>query len=124
LVKAVRAHKIGTLGFPAYAKRYMRGSAARTVMAMQSNETSFDPADYAWADTAPRDAVSDMTVEVIDLISVLTPEQQVVTVAYYVADLRLDDIAAELRISKPAVSQRLGTIHQTLRPVVELAVAA
>jgi DNA-directed RNA polymerase specialized sigma subunit len=27
LVKAVRAHKIGTLGFPAYAKRYMRGSA-------------------------------------------------------------------------------------------------
>lgn len=125
LVKAVRGHKVGTHGFPAYAKRYMYGSALRQLQAMQSSDTCVDPMDFDWADTVPRDAAPpDTTFEVVDLVSVLTPEQQAVTVAYYIDDLRLDDIAVVLNISKPAVSQRLNTIHRTLRPVVEMAVAA
>lgn len=124
LIKAVRGHKVGMPGFPAYAKRYMYGSALRQLKAMQSSDTCVDPLDFAWADTAPPNTAADTTVEVVDLISVLTPEQQAVTVAYYIDDFRLEDIAVVLNISKSAVSQRLNTIHRALRPVVEMAVAA
>lgn len=124
LVQAVRAHKVGTPGFPAYAKRYMRGAALRTLMTMVGQETSVDPADYEWLEKQPRDAAADTTFEVINLVAVLTPEQQVITKAHYIDDVTFGDIADRLGISKPAVSQRFATIHRVLRPVAERALAA
>ena len=124
LVTAVRSHKAGTPGFPSYAKRYMRGSALRTLMAMSAVETWVDPADYEWLERAPRDTAPETTFEVIDLIAVLTPEQQVIAKAHYVGDVSFGDIASKLSISKPAVTQRFATIHRALRPVAEGALAA
>jgi RNA polymerase sigma factor (sigma-70 family) len=124
LVKAVRSHNLGTLGFPAYAKRYMRGTALRTVLAVQGEERCVDPQEYVWPDAAPRDAAPDTTFEVIDLIAVLSPEQQAITKAHYVDDARLSDVARDMGISVPAASQRLVTIHRALRTVVEEALAA
>jgi RNA polymerase sigma factor (sigma-70 family) len=124
LVKAVRSHNLGTPGFPAYAKRYMRGAALRTVLAAQSEDRCFDPQEYDWPDPAPSDAAPDTTAEVIDLIAVLSPEQQAITKAHYVDDARLSDVARDMGISVSAVSQRLATIHRALRSVVEEALAA
>lgn len=124
LVKAVRSHNLGTPGFPAYAKRYMRGAALRTVLAMQGKERCVDPQEYVWPDMASRDAASDTTFEVIDLLAVLSPEQQAITKAHYVDDARLSDVARDMGISVPAVSQRLATVNRALRTVVEEALAA
>lgn len=123
LVRAVRSHRLGTPGFPAYAKRYMKGAALRTLTAMLGTETSIDPADYEWLEK-PRDAAPDTATEVIDLIVVLTPEQQVITKAHYIADATFGDIARALNISRPAVSQRFATIYGALRPVLEGVLAA
>lgn len=124
LVKAVRAHNLGTPGFPSYARRFMKGAALRMLASVSTEEVLLDPQDPGWEDQTPDDAPANMAFEVIDLVKTLTPEQQAVTVAYYVADRRLDDLAIDLGISKPAVSQRLSTIHRALRPVVEEALAA
>jgi RNA polymerase sigma factor (sigma-70 family) len=124
LIKAVRSHNIGTPGFPAYAKRYMRGAALRTVLAMQGKEHSVDPQEYAWPDATSWDAAPDTTFEVIDLVAALNPEQQAITKAHYIDDARLSDIARDMGITVPAVSQRLATIHRALRPIVEEALAA
>ncbi len=125
VVKAVRNHSVGTLGFPSYAKRYMVGEARRTLMAMTAkNETAIDPIDYELIDAVPRDAAPDTTYEVIDLISVLTPEQQAVATAHYIHGVSVTKIASALGISKPAVSQRLNTIHRVLHGPVAMAVAA
>jgi RNA polymerase sigma factor (sigma-70 family) len=124
LVKAVRAHTPRTPGFTTYAWRYMKGAAIRLVATMRSDEITTDPQEPGWTDEPPEDVPVHTTVEVVDLIGVLKPEQQAVAVAYYVMDLRLNDIAASLGISKPAVSQRLSTIRRALRPVVAEALAA
>jgi RNA polymerase sigma factor (sigma-70 family) len=124
LVKAVRAHSLSTPGFPSYARRFMKGAALRMLASMSTNEALLDPRDLGREDQTPDDAPANMAFEVIDLVKTLTPEQQAVTVAYYVADRRLHDLAIDLGISKPAVSQRLSTIHRALRPVVEKALAA
>jgi RNA polymerase sigma factor (sigma-70 family) len=124
LVNAVRSHNLGTPGFPAYAKRYMRGAALRAVLAVQGEERCVDPQEHVWPDVPPRDAAPDTTFEVVDLIEVLSAEQQAITKAHYVGDARLSDVAQDLGISVPAVSQRLATIHRALRPVVEEALAA
>lgn len=119
LVRAVRSHRAGTPGFPAYAKRYMKGGALRTLKAMLATEISVDPADYKWLEQPQRDAAPETTAEVIDLISVLTPEQQVITKAHYIGDVSFGDIARSLGISTPAISQRFTTIYRALRPVAE-----
>lgn len=124
LVRAVRSHRLGTPGFPTYAKRYMKGAALRTLMAMLGTETSVDPVDCKWLEQPQRDAAPDTTAEVIDLITVLTPEQQIITKAHYIGDVSFGDIAGSLGISKPAVSQRFATIYRALRPVAEGALAA
>lgn len=124
LVSAVRAHKPGTPGFPAYAKRYMRGAALRVLMAMQATETMIDPADYEWLEKPPRDAALDSTLEVTDLFTVLTAEQRVIATAHYLEDVSVSDLARTLGVSKPAISQRFATIHRALRPVAEGALAA
>lgn len=124
LVRAARSHRVGTPGFPTYAKRYMKGAALRTLTAMLGTETSVDPADYEWLERPQRDAVPETTVEVVDLITVLTPEQQIITKAHYIGDVTFGGIARALGISKPAVSQRFATIHRALLPVVEGALAA
>jgi RNA polymerase sigma factor (sigma-70 family) len=124
LVKAVRRHKIGTPGFPSYAKRYMKGAALRTLIGMQNEEFCVDPQGYAWPERAPRDAARDTIFEITDLIAVLSAEQQAVTKAHYIDDARLSDIASDLGISVSAVSQRLATVHRALRLVVEEALAA
>jgi RNA polymerase sigma factor (sigma-70 family) len=124
LVKAVRAHTLSTPGFPSYARRFMKGAALRMFASVSTEEVLLDPQDPGWEDQILDDAPKNMALEVIDLVKTLTPEQQAVTVAYYVADRRLDDLAIDLGISKPAVSQRLSTIHRALRPVIEEALAA
>jgi len=124
LLRAVRAHNVGTPGFPAFAKRYMKGAALRAIVAMHSDELSMDPQKSDWQREAPRETAAQTDVELIDLISVLRPEQQMIVRSYYVEDARLADIAADLGVSVPAVSQRLATIHRALRPTVEGALAA
>ncbi|PKQ30560.1 MAG: hypothetical protein CVT62_13190 [Actinobacteria bacterium HGW-Actinobacteria-2] len=123
LVRAVRTHKAGTPGFPSYAKRYMKGAALRTLMAMQAPESAVDPMTYAWPDQ-PRDAATNSTFELVDLMKVMTSEQQDVARAHYLADLSFTEIAVQLNISKPAVTQRFATIHRALRTVMEGARAA
>jgi RNA polymerase sigma factor (sigma-70 family) len=126
IVLAVRSHNIGIAGFPNFAKIYMRREAVRWAKDADVSVVPLarDLQKPGWEDTPARGAPADTTFEVIDLIRMLTPKQQAITVAYYIADLRLSDIALNLGISKPAVSQRLSTIHRSLRPVVEEALAA
>lgn len=124
LVKAVRAHKPGTTGFTTYAWRFMKGAALRAVKSMQTPETVVDPTEYAWPDQPPRDSAPDTTFEILDLMAVLTPEQQTIAKAHYIADMSFKDISLQLRISQPAVTQRFSTIHRTLRISVEGALAA
>jgi RNA polymerase sigma factor (sigma-70 family) len=124
LVQAVRSHQAGTAGFPAYAKRYMKGAALRTLRATLGAETSVDPADYEWLEQPQRDTAPEMTADLIDLIAVLTPEQQIITKAHYIGDVSFRDIAHALGVSKPAISQRFTTIYRALRPVAEGALAA
>jgi RNA polymerase sigma factor (sigma-70 family) len=124
LVRAVRAHTLGTPGFPSYALRFMKGAAKRIVSAMVSPDIVTDPLDPCWLENPASDMPTGLGFELPDIIWVLNPEQQDVTLDYYVHDLRLQDIADRLGISKPAVSQRLTTIHRALRPTVEKALAA
>jgi RNA polymerase sigma factor (sigma-70 family) len=124
LVKAVRAHKLGTAGFTTYAWRYMKGEALRTIKSMQIQETVVDPTAYAWPDQPPRDAAPNTNFEVLDLMAALTPEQQTIAEAHYIGDVSFKDIAAQLGISRPAVTQRFTIIHRNLRTVVEGALAA
>ena len=124
LVKAVRAHTAGTAGFTTYAWRYMKGEALRTVKSMQTPEAVVDPTEFAWPEVAPRDAAPDSTLEVVDLLNVLTVDQRRIATAHYVDDVSFVDIAAQLRISKAAVTQRFHTIHRALLSVVKGALAA
>jgi RNA polymerase sigma factor (sigma-70 family) len=124
LVKAVRSHKVGTRGFPAYAMRYMKGAALRTVLSMRNEEFCFDPQGYVLPEVTPGDSAPDTTFEIIDLIASLSPDQQAIMRARYVDDALLGDVARDLGISPSAVSQRLATIHRALRPLVEEALAA
>jgi len=124
LVKAVRAHTLGTAGFTTYAWRFMKGAALREVTSLQTPEIVNDPTKAVWLDQPERDAVSDPTFEVIDLLNVLAPEQQMVAKAHYIGGVPFKDIAEHLHISKPAVTQRFTVIHRTLRIAVEGALAA
>lgn len=123
LVKAVRSHTVGTPGFPSYAARYMRGEARRTLMATSARESFIEPSDYELLNVSHVQS-SGTTFELIDLISVLRPEQQAITKAHYIDGAGLGDLAGALGISKPAVCQRLATIHRALRGIAEAAVAA
>ncbi len=124
LVKAVRAHNLGTAGFTTYAWRYMKGEALRAAKSMRTRESAVDPTEYGWPDRPPADAALDTTFEVLDLLAVLTPEQRRIAQAHYIADLSYKDIAALLQISRPAVTQRFTVIHRSLRSAVEGALAA
>jgi RNA polymerase sigma factor (sigma-70 family) len=124
LMVAIRKHRVGTPGFPAYARKYMRFAALRFVTASASSEVSVDPRDEFWLgpDLAPSTPSTDG--EVYDLLTVLTAEQRRVAVARYVANDTVTEIARSLNVSVPAVSQRLNTIHRALRPMITAAVAA
>lgn len=124
LVKAVRSHKVGTPGFPAYATRYMKGAALRTVLSMRNEEFCLDPQRHVPPEVMPCDTAPDKTFEITDLIAALSPEQQAIMRARYVDDTLLSDVARDMGISPSAVSQRLATIHRALRPLVEEALAA
>lgn len=124
LVKAVRAHRVGTFGFPSYARRYMRGAALRFVASLAKPEIAIDPQDEFWSGLDVQATQAPTAIEIIDLFGVLTLEQRHVALARYVANDLVSEIASGLGISVPAVSQRLGTIHRALRPAVEAAVAA
>jgi RNA polymerase sigma factor (sigma-70 family) len=123
LIKAVRNHKAGTPGFAAYAARYMRGEAQRTLAFTWSRDSFIDPADYEILGKTESTSL-DTSIEFIDLISGLLPKQQAIVKARYLSDAGLRDIASALGISKPAVSQQLATIHRNLRNAAEMAVAA
>lgn len=125
LVKAVRRHRAGTPGFPAYAIRYMKGGARRIVAAMRaSQETCADPLEPGWQDELPREAPLAPTCEVVDLLSVLRAEQRALVIAHYVEGMLLTEIADAMHVSRSAVTQRMRTIHRVLRPFVVEAVAA
>jgi RNA polymerase sigma factor (sigma-70 family) len=133
LVKAVRAHTLGTAGFRSYANRYMRSEARRAVDAMTSEDIARDPDLLLLPAPEERPGVlrqrdlPDQPARPMDfdaIVSVLSVEQQSVARDRYVAGRTVADIAAGLGISAPAVSQRLSTIHNVLRSVVLEAVAA
>ncbi len=120
LVKAVRAHRPGTSGFPSYARRYMRGAVLRFVGSYTSREAALDPKDEFWAIPVTPVALTEIT----DVFAVLTPDQRRVAIARYVGNDRMTEIATDLGTSPSAVSQRLRTIHRALRPILAAAVAA
>jgi RNA polymerase sigma factor (sigma-70 family) len=122
LMDAVRNHRLGTPGFPAYARKYMYGAALRYVTSSRS-DLAVDPHDEFWTVTAIAPATPDTNLEVYELLAILTPEQRRVAAARYVANDTVTEIARSLSVSVPAVSQRLATIHRALRPVVTAAVA-
>lgn len=124
LVKAVRAHTLGTAGFTTYAWRFMKGAALREVTSLQTPEIANDPTERAWLDQRDRDAIVDNSFEVTDLMNVLSPEQQKVAKAYYFGGVAFKEIAVQMHISKPAVTQRFAVIHRALRTAVEGALAA
>jgi RNA polymerase sigma factor (sigma-70 family) len=129
LVKAVRKHALGTAGFITYARRYMRTEAVRISMAMTSNgpepnqdvpERTVRPAVRRQTWTAPEPKA--FTIESISCL--LDPTQAAILSDRYVHDREMSDIARELGVSVPAISQRLKTIHKVLIPVLAKAVAA
>src|SRR5262249_49703131 len=122
-IDAVRKHRVGTPGFPAYARKYMSGAALRFVTSGRS-EVVVDPHDEFWTgpDVAPTALNTD--VEIHDLIRALDADQRRLTAARYIANDTVTEIARGLNVSVPAVSQRLSTIHRALRPVITAAVAA
>jgi RNA polymerase sigma factor (sigma-70 family) len=133
LVKAVRNHTPGMSGFKTYARLYMRSEARRTVGTMTAVEVSRDPAVFLEPTAPERPGVfwrRELPVEepvafkIEDIIGVLTPTQQSVVRDRYVHDRSMADIADDLGVSLPAISQRLKTIHKALRPLVVEAVAA
>lgn len=120
LVRAVRAHRPGTSGFPSYARRYMRGAALRFVVSSTSREVAVDPQDELWAIPV----TTATPTEVTDLFGVLTRDQRRVAIARYLGNALVAEIATDLGTSPSAVSQRLSTIHRALRPIMVAAVAA
>lgn len=125
LVKAVRRHCAGTPGFPTYAIRYMRGSARRVLAEMRATqETCADPLERGWQEETPPEVPLAPTCEVIDLVGVLTVEQRRLTIAHYVEGMLLTEIADALHVSRSAVTQRLRTVHRTLRPLMVEVLAA
>jgi RNA polymerase sigma factor (sigma-70 family) len=120
LVKAVRAHRLGTSGFASYARRYARGAALRFVGSSTSREVAIDPQDEFW--TIPVTTAG--PTEITDVFGALTPDQRRVAIARYISNDRVSEIATELGTSPSAVSQRLSTIHRALRPILAAAVAA
>lgn len=128
LVKAVRNHTPGTVGFKSYARRYMRTEAIRTVQAMAgaaptSDEDALVRSErsrgrrYNWTELEPQA----FTVESVS--TMLDPVQRAIVRDRYIHDRPVADIARDLGVSVPAISQRLKTIHKVLRPVALAAVA-
>jgi RNA polymerase sigma factor (sigma-70 family) len=134
LVKAVRNHTPGLSGFKTYARLYMKSEARRTVDTMTSVEVSRDPGvllEPTASERRPgvirqRELPVEETVafKIEDIIGVLAPTQQSVVRDRYVHDRSVADIAGDLGVSPPAISQRLQTIHKALRPLLVEAVAA
>ena len=129
LVKAVRKHTVGTAGFITYARRYMRTEAVRTSVAMTSRaprpdqdlpERSVRPGARRQVWTAPEPKA--FTIESISAL--LDPTQAAILRDRYLHDREMSDIARDLGVSVPAISQRLKTIHKILMPVLAEAVAA
>lgn len=129
LVKAVRKHTVGTAGFISYARRYMRTEAVRTCTAMAGKaaaaqeglrERSVRPGArrQVWSGAEPKS----FTIESVSAL--LDPTQASILTERYLHDREMSDIARDLRVSVPAVSQRLKTIHKILMPVLVKAVAA
>ncbi|MDQ6525536.1 sigma factor-like helix-turn-helix DNA-binding protein [Nocardioides sp. LHD-245] len=129
LVKAVRKHAVGTAGFISYARRYMRTEAVRTCAAM-AGKTSSSPEGVrersvrpgarrqGWAGVEPKA----FTIESISAL--LDPTQARILTDRYLHDREMSDIARDLGVSVPAISQRLKTIHKVLLPALVKAVAA
>ncbi len=129
LVKAVRNHTPGTVGFKSYARRYMRTEAIRTVRALAgaasiSHEDALVRSErsrgrrHNWSQPEPQA----FTVESVSTI--LDPMQRAIVRDRYIHDRPVADIARDLGVSVPAISQRLKTIHKVLRPIALAALAA
>ena len=129
LVKAIRKHAVGTVGFTTYARRYMRTEAVRTCLSMSARALPSSDDDHApstrpitrrqtWIAAEPQA----FTIE--SVAALLDPTQSGILTERYVEDRQLAEIARDLGVSVPAVSQRLKTIHKLLMPVLTEAVAA
>lgn len=128
LVKAVRKHTLGTAGFISYARRYMRTEAVRTCVAMPIKAPSsagdilqpVRPGVRRWTWAAPEP--KPFTIESVSVL--LDPTQASILSDRYVHDRTMMEIARDLGVSVPAISQRLKTIHKVLVPTLIKAVAA
>jgi DNA-directed RNA polymerase specialized sigma subunit len=129
LVKAVRRHSVGTAGFITYARRYMRTEAVRTSVAMAGKapkgdhglpERSERPGARRQTWSAPEPKA--FTIE--SIYPLLDPTQGAILSGRYVQDRAMSDIARDLGVSVPAISQRLKTMHKMLMPVLAEALAA
>jgi RNA polymerase sigma factor (sigma-70 family) len=130
LVKAVRNHTHGIAGFGSYARRYMRTEAVRTVKAMAGERQAPSGDDWPVQNERPHArrhswiAPEPKAFTIESASSVLDPTQRMIMWKRYVEDRPVADIARELEVSVPAVSQRLKTIHKKLRPRLVATVAA
>lgn len=129
LVKAVRKHTIGKAGFVSYARRYMRTEAVRTCMVMTAKapkrnhdapKSSDRPGARRQRWTAPEP--KSFTIE--SIAPLLDQTQARILSERYLYDREMADIARDLGVSVPAISQRIKTIHKNLLPILARAVAA
>lgn len=128
LVKAVRKHTVGRAGFISYARRYMRTEAVRTSMAMTAKapKRDFDAPERGERPGARRQtwtAPEPKAFTIESICTVLDPTQAVILTDRYLHDREMADIARDLGVSVPAISQRLKSIHKILMPVLVEAVA-
>jgi RNA polymerase sigma factor (sigma-70 family) len=129
LVKAVRKHSVGRAGFISYARRYMRTEAVRTSIAMTGNAPKPnndvpERSERSGARRATRTAPEPKPFTIESICTLLDPTQAAILSDRYLHDREMSDIARDLGVSVPAISQRLKTIHKILTPVLAEAMAA
>ncbi|MDA8071763.1 MAG: sigma-70 family RNA polymerase sigma factor [Actinomycetota bacterium] len=127
LIAAVRRHDTSRAGFPAYARRFMRGAALRawkrsrswgrggsdiTVTVTDFTDPTSEPLvprvnplaeDSPWGDSSTATA-----------IAALSPTQQKLLFCRYADDRSLAEIGAQTGTTVSAVRQRLDTAHRAV----------
>lgn len=120
LVSAVRHHD-GRAGFPAFAKKYMRGAALRELDRWIVPETTavegLDELGSARGRPSELEEVDDRLAPwgagaIASVIEQMDSDQMKIVDLRYRRDLPVKAIATIVGTSAPAVSQRLATIHR------------
>lgn len=111
LVKAVRAHHPGTVGFAAYAKLCMRGEAKRHMNELERHDVPDERIERCLADLPDRSRTS---LRDIPELSDLHPADLELLVLHFEEGWSQREIAAQRRVTPSAVSQRIAKVRAAL----------